>query len=287
VVVAESPTFSRALLKSGESATGWLVLADKQAAKLKPNTVYYWKVVARNPHGETESIPPHKSFVVDPSLPPGPDLFATPYGERPKDQAVTLTPLAGSVKPTYGKLLDARGWKPAPGIHGKPNGAIELDGKTGLARYELVAFPETDFTVAIWVNVTRLPKTNYGQVFSAWCRGMDDPLRLVVHKGRLHARIEAGKFYGTDGVPVEVGKWVHIAGVKQGKKLTLYVNGKAYASASVPERVISGAEDFAIGGNPHYGGPEFLAARLADLRFFARALSAEEIRQIRRATAAE
>jgi len=33
-----------------------------------------------------------------------------------------------------------------------------------------------------------------------------------------------------------------------------------------------------IGGNPHFGGPEFLACRLADLRFYARALSADEVR---------
>jgi len=287
VVIAESPVFDRVVLRTGESPTRWLALSGEEAARLRPNTVHYWKVVARNRHGPTESIPPHKSFVIDPSLPPGPALYATPYGERPKDKAVTLAPLNGSVKPAYGKLVDARGWKPAPGIHGSPNGAIELDGRAGLVRYELVAFPETEFTVAIWVNVARLPKTPYGQVFSAWCRSMDDPLRLVVHQGKLHARIEAGKFYGTDGVPVQLGKWVHIAAVKQGKQLTLFVDGKRHASAAVPERVVSMARDFALGGNPHYGGPEFLAARLADLRFFARALSTDEIQDIHRQAASD
>ena len=109
---------------------------------------------------------------------------------------------------------------------------------------------------------------------------MDDPLRLVVHRGKLHARIEAVRFYGTDGIPVELGEWMHLAAVKQGSKLTLYLDGKPFASATVPETVVSGAQDFALGGNPHYGGPEFLAARLAGLRFHARALSAEELRRL-------
>ena len=109
---------------------------------------------------------------------------------------------------------------------------------------------------------------------------MDDPLRLVVHKGKLHARIEAGRFYGTDGLAVEVGTWMHVAAVKQGARLTLYINGKSFASAKVPERVVSSAGDFAIGGNPHYHGPEFLAARLADLRVYARAVPADEVHRL-------
>ncbi len=157
-------------------------------------------------------------------------------------------------------------------------GRIELDGQAGRITYALAEFPDRDFTVALWVCVTALPKTNYGQVFSAWCKGMDDPLRLVVHQGKLHARIEAGQFFGTEGWPVEVGKWTHVAAVKEGTKLTLYINGAAHSTAKVPESVVSSAEDFALGGNPHFGGPEFLACRLADLRFFARALSADEVR---------
>jgi len=280
VVIAASPAFERVLLTTDASKAAWLALHGKPMSKLKPGATCYWKLVARNAHGETESIPPHKRFTIDRSLPAGPELFAGPYGERTEDKALTVAPLAGDVKPAYGRLLDAEGWKPAPGPDGKANGAIELDGKTGRVRYDIGAFPEEDFTVGIRVRVTALPKTNYGQVFSAWCRGMDDPLRLVVHKGKLHARIEAGRFYGTDGLAVEVGTWMHVAAVKQGARLTLYINGKSFASAKVPERVVSSAGDFAIGGNPHYHGPEFLAARLADLRVYARAVPADEVHRL-------
>ncbi|KKK50935.1 hypothetical protein LCGC14_3120040, partial [marine sediment metagenome] len=59
-------------------------------------------------------------------------------------------------------------------------------------------------------------------------------------------------------------------------------DGEPRTSADVPATVASAAEQFAIGGNPLFAGPEFLGARLADLRFYARALSAEEVKQLLR-----
>ena len=282
VVISDSPAFDRTILSYGDAARPPLVLPTDEAKKLKPNTPYYWKLVARNANGQSESIAPHKHFVIDPSLPPAPDLAATPYGERPKDKALVIAPLAGDPKPEYGQLKDAKGWKPAPGPDGKPHTAVELDGAAGRITYGLVEFPERDFTVALWVSVLALPKTQYGQVFSAWCKGMDDPLRLVVHQGKLHARIEAGQFFGTDGFPVETGKWFHVAAVKEGAKLTLYINGHAHSSAKVPQTLASSAEDFALGANPHFGGPEFLACRLAHLRLYARALPPSDVAELSR-----
>jgi hypothetical protein len=70
--------------------------------------------------------------------------------------------------------------------------------------------------------------------------------------------------------------------VKQQDELALYVDGQLRSSAEAPLLIWSGATDFALGGNPNYtGAPEFLAARFADLRFYARALSAEEVRELR------
>ena len=280
VLISDSPTFERVALRHETPAARRIFVPAKHTRPLKPNTVYYWKVVARNAFGEAESVPPYKRFTIDPALPPAPDTPTGAFGERASDKMVTHAPLAGDVKPAYGRLLAASGWKPAPG-------AVELDGKSGRIIYGLDAFPDRDFTVAIRLRVTSLPKTNYGQVFSAWCGNMDAPLRLVVHKGKLHARIEAGKLYGTSGWLVQLGKWCHVAAVKRGPKLTLYINGRPHASANVPERLATGAHDFAIGGNPHFSGPEYLAARLADLRFYARALSDEQVGEVSRSAAGE
>jgi hypothetical protein len=71
-----------------------------------------------------------------------------------------------------------------------------------------------------------------------------------------------------------------VAAVKRGAKLTFYVDGKASGSCGVPEFMTTQAVDCALGGNPHFGGNEFLAARFADFRFYAKALSAEEIQSL-------
>ena len=106
---------------------------------------------------------------------------------------------------------------------------------------------------------------------------MDDPLRLVIDKGKLFARVEAGAGFSTAGVPVETNRWMSVAAVKRAGVLTLCLEGRAAASCTVPEQITTQAQDCALGGNPHYGGDESLAACFADFRFYARALSAEEI----------
>lgn len=278
VVIADGPDFENIVLRSEGKSGGWTLVPQEEAKKLKLHTPYYWKVVARNKHGEAESIPPFKQFAVDPTAPA---LVGNwPYGQRESDQMIIEAPLRGDVKPAYGALFEAKGWKPAPGPDGKANGAIELDGGGSMVKYKLLTFPEADYTVSIWVSVTKFPSTNYGQVFSAWAGGMDDPLRLVVQGGKLHARIEAGAGYGTEGVPLRTDTWYHVAGVKEGQKLTLYVDGKAHSTAKAPQTIVSSAADFAIGGNPNFSGPEFLPARLADLKFYACAVSADEVKRL-------
>jgi len=276
IVLSDSPTFDRVSIPRGDRSAGSLVLPAEEVKKLAVNRPYYWKLVARGEFGQSESVGPHKRFEIDPSAPPMPE---NPYGERKHDRMLTAAPLSGDVAPEYGTLLSAQGWTPAAGPGDRPDTAIELDGKS-LLKYKLAGFPEEEYTVSIWVAVTRFPESRYGQVFSAWCTGGDDPLRLVVEKGKLFARIEAAGGWGTEGFALEIDRWHHVVGVKEGEKLTLHVDGQAHSSAKAPLLVWSGAREFAIGGNPNYGGPEFLPARFADLRFYARALSTEEVNEL-------
>ena len=39
------------------------------AKKLQPGKDYYWKVIARNQYGQSESIAPYKHFTIDPRAP--------------------------------------------------------------------------------------------------------------------------------------------------------------------------------------------------------------------------
>jgi len=105
----------------------------------------------------------------------------------------------------------------------------------------------------------------------------------VLDGEKVFARIEAGsRGAGTEGVALTNGKWVHLAAVKQGSTLTLYVDGEAAHSARAPARLFSSARDIAIGTNPNYSGNECLIGKLDDFAFYAEALSAEQIDTIYR-----
>lgn len=280
VVVSAKPDFKEPLLRC-EAASGWrLVVPAEQTAKLKPGVDYYWKVVARNASGETESLGPPKRFRVDPSLAPLTDADLSEYGEGPGG-VLAAADLAGEPKPGFGNLASAKGCQAAQGPGGKPKTAVELDGRGGMLVYKLRAFPGRDYTLSVWFAHEH-KEERLGQVASAWAGVMDDPLRMCVERGKLFARIEAaGSSFSTEGVAVEPGRWYHAAVVKSAGRLTLFVDGRPAASAQVPPEVRSNARDFALGGNPHYTGQsEHLACRVAKLGFYARAFSPQEVAEL-------
>jgi hypothetical protein len=201
------------------------------------------------------------------------------YGEGPGGVLIAAD-LVGEAKPRFGRLVLGKGCQPAAGIDGKPNGAVQLDGKEGMLVWGIRQFPSYEYTVALWFAHEQ-KEGRFGQVFSAWARGLDDPLRICLDKDKLYARIEAGNQYSTPGISVEPRRWHHVAAVKSGPQFTLYLDGKQAASIQVPVEVVSSARDFALGGNPHYtGSSEHLACRLAHLAVFVRAFSPQEVAQL-------
>jgi len=276
LVIAGAPDFKNVVLEVGGKSGHRLVLSPQEANRLKPNVAYFWKLVASNPYGSTESLAPGKRFRVDPALPPARIDQLTEYGER-SDGVLVAASLAGDAKPAYGRLLEARGFRPAPGIDNKPAGAVQLDGQTGLLRYAVRAFPSYEYTVALWFAYDR-KEDRLGQVFSAWDHLVDDPLRICIAGGKLFARVEAGPCVSTEGIAVEPVRWHHVAAVKSGSRLALYLDGKPVASVQVPDEITSSARDFALGGNPHLTGQsEHLACRVARLTILVRALNAEQV----------
>jgi hypothetical protein len=101
-----------------------------------------------------------------------------------------------------------------------------------------------------------------------------------VQNGKLYARIEAGGGFGTSGVPIETGHWHRVCTVKRGETLSLFLDGKPAGSCAAPRFTTTTARDCALGGNPHFGGDESLAATFADLGFWERALSNEELQRL-------
>ncbi len=184
--------------------------------------------------------------------------------------------LRGSLQPTAGRLVASEGI------------AVSAEGSStaGAASKLMFALPEKfgagDFTVAMRLRLHAEPPPRLAEAFSAWTAVSDDPLRLVFDKGRLHARIENRQAFSTGGVRVDPGPWHHIAAVKNGDWLILYVDGTARQSAAVPLTMESAARDFALGRNPHFSGDESLAADFADLAVYTSALPPAEIARLAR-----
>ncbi len=273
---AESPDFRELAAQSQVPDQGRAVIPAQEVARLQPKQRYYWRMVARNQWGESASAAPYRTLTVDPSLPPLTDAMLTRYGENAQGLIISAS-LGGTPDPDYGTLLSARGWQAAAGVSDQPQGSVQLDGQQGMLVYQLREFPVDQYTCSIWCQAAS-DSVRLGQVFSAWSRGMDDPLRICIQGGQLTARIEAGQVYSTHGVAVEPGRWMHICAVKQRDQLSLYVNGQKISTVSVPTAYPSAARDLALGGNPHYtGSSEHLACRLAQFTFWARALDEREI----------
>ncbi len=278
VVMATSLDFQQPVLQYETEEIERIVIPADQTQHLQPNITYYWKLVAKNEWGQVDSPTPPRQLTIDPSLPPLTDEMLSRYGEN-EDGLVVSAELAGTVDPEYGALKDARHWKKADGIDGQPDESVELDGE-GMLIYKLKAFPERDFSISVWCMPLRV-EGGLGQIFSAWSRGMDDPLRICVRDGHLNAGIEAGTAFATKPVPITQGAWYHICVVKQQSQLALHVNGELIDTIVVPAEHHSSARDLALGGNPHFTGTsEHLACRVARLKLWARALSAEEIQAL-------
>jgi hypothetical protein len=273
LVVSEDPAGANIVQQVDDIRRMWHVLD----LGLTPDRTYHWSVAAHGPHGTSTNQLGPQAFVVDAELPNTTDEQLQLFDLGPQ-RILAQSPLDGDGAPARGVLEASRGVQPAADRFQRQGGAVALSGRDCGLWYRLASWPSQDYSFQAWVCPHELPSDRLQQVFSAWSSGMDDPLRVVLHGRSLHARIEAGRVFGTEGVLVQADQWIHVATVKQSKQLRLYVNGELRHTAEVPERVLSAATDFALGGNPHYRGEnECLAGRIDDFTLYARALSAEEI----------
>lgn len=286
VVIADNPTLQNPLMEVPSDRPRLIIVPAELAAKLKPNVSYYWGLVATNAAGEARSPGVAREFQIDPALEPWSDDVLTECGENAEGVIVEAA-LHGTPEPSYGKLVSATGWKAASGPGDTADGAIELDGAGGMAIYALRAFPQTEYTLSLRFSAQRV-QGPLGQVFSAWSRGGDDPLRVCIVEGKLFLRVEAGAFYSTSGFPVTENTWYDLCVVRRANELTLFVDGQPVETLRVPAAIPSSARDFALGGNPHYtGASEHLPCRVADLLFSVRPLTPEQVAALHAARAKE
>jgi hypothetical protein len=252
---------------------------------LQPGQTYFWKVVATNPFGQTESSGRPWPFRLDPALPNNAEeqarlVHEALNGVGPERTLIDIA-LDGKAEAKTGSLFYQGGIAPAADRLGRPAGAVAFKGTPDSAiKFKLLAFPGRDATFHCWVYPETLAAPGLQQVFSSWAHYADDPLRVVIENGAIQARIEAGTYYATPPVKLREREWVHVAAVKQGAKLTLYLNGKPAGAANVPEQIYSNTSLAALGTNPDPQFREGFNGRLSEAALYAHAFSPEEIRAI-------
>lgn len=270
LVIAEDEAMTKPVLTGEFTGSGAIVDLEP----LQPNTRYWWNVTSTNQYGKRESENGPYSFIVDPSLPV--EVIET-YQFSPEGIGAA-SKLAGNSEPTYGKLLSVEGVKPAEGPSGQPDTALEFNG-AGRVMYSVPWVPD-DYSFSVWVMPLDVTTEKTQQLVSFWCAGMDDPLRVYISAGQLAAAIEGGGGFHTPKAPVQANHWYHVVAVKSGTQLSLYLDGKQVAQTGVRGPVMTRAQDFSLGANPHYAGDEYLIGRLADFVWYGKALTDEEIAEL-------
>jgi hypothetical protein len=65
VVIADTPDCGQTILREEVEGGDHLTIPLENIKNLKIKKTYYWKVIAQNKHGESESIRPHKRFMLE------------------------------------------------------------------------------------------------------------------------------------------------------------------------------------------------------------------------------
>jgi len=159
---------------------------------------------------------------------------------------------------------------------GRVGGSIDLDGDDYVDCSNNVKFDITDeITLACWIKTTsgsawQTITTKVGGGYQGVYR-----LNLDGSGNNVFFTCEGVPPYNAWGeVPVNDGKWHHLAGVYDGAKLYLYVDGVEDVSADASGSIELSSDPFLIGGYDGYNG------LIDDVQLYNRALAPEEIPQI-------
>ena len=174
----------------------------------------------------------------------------------------------------HGTLTNGPKW-----TKGKSGGALQFDGKNDyvITSTAAQAFGTNDFSVEGWIYFNTIKTGGSmeggGLVGTAslnpgWQFGID------YGRPRFYTRDSTGTTQTSKANPFSLKKWYHIAGIRSGNNLYVYLDGKLWDSATGDIRNVDNGQSLNIG--KAYSGS--LDGMIDDVRIYNRALSAEEVR---------
>lgn len=263
LTLASDPAMTDVILKKQNLAENHWQLDQA----LSDDGMIYWHVSAENAQGAEQAFNGPWPLKINQDL------------KLPEDGIIVRSPLDGSPEPERGTVARADNLVPAKDRHGQAEGALAFNGADSRLAYNAPIFLLTDLSFMAWVRPAAVDENDNAlhQVVSAWCRPADDPLRVTLHRGELSARVEAGAYYSTEGYPLESDRWYHVAAVRQGDQLRLFVDGEQVGATTVAPTATH-ADALGVGSNPHFDFPESFHGAIDEALFVARALTPEEIK---------
>ncbi len=173
----------------------------------------------------------------------------------------------------------------------KVHGAGSLEILDQNASFQVESFKELaeyqDNSYVFWVYFIQGTNGAWSQIIAKPAPGADRSPGIWVRPNELgiHYRFNPGNkgagYVGPGGnnTQFDLQKWYHIAGVREGTKLTFYVDGASTAEYNdIPVNIDQGADTLYVGKSPRYRAATF---HLDDLYVFNRALSADEITEVK------
>lgn len=174
-------------------------------------------------------------------------------------------------------------------------GAVEFDG-TGYARFAhrpglKVGDHDQDFSVSFWIHVNDAGVSN-GPWRGILYKGHEDAAFTDVNRtfgiwlfpdsNTVHYRISTTTDQNAGGnstTTIEVARWTHVAYVRRGVHLQLFLNGLLDSQVTFSGTVQPNTDELVIGKSPYHAG---IDGSLDDLRIYNLALTPDDITALAR-----
>ncbi|MGK0189877.1 MAG: putative repeat protein (TIGR03806 family) [Verrucomicrobiales bacterium] len=177
---------------------------------------------------------------------------------------------------------------------GRIGGGIAFDGIDAVMEVADSAFlrlgdQNDDYTVAFWVKLTGGAEGSWRAMIQKADNWRDRTFSFFLHPDseRVHYRASTTAAWNSGGDSAGVftlDDWAHVACVKEGATLTLYLNGTVDSSETQGAGTVSNTGTLYLGSSPHNSGAG-TAMIIDELQLYQRSLDASEVVSLAAATA--